>query len=151
LNPVSGQNLYRTEGARKLGGFSSRYIPCEDRAFWLAVAWLGPVCIIPTVAMDYRVHAGQMKWADIEIKRGDVWNDFIATLPAREANEGRRIRRAVELIEAAERARQARQFGSALGRLFAACWISSYLMASTWTGRPIWWTIKKCLLRQGAP
>ena len=147
----SGQNLYRTALVREVGGFNQSLSSCEDRNLWLAVARSAPVCLVPVIAMEYRQHTGQSKPANLDDIRESVLNEFITTLPPAGQTEGRRIRRAAELVEKSEAARAARKFGSALRWQLQACWLAPRLLLSPLTGRPLWWGIKKCLLRVSAP
>lgn len=147
----SGQNLYRTAMIREVGGFDPETVPCEDRKLWLAVAWRAPVCVVPFVAMEYRQHDGQAATPNVDQIRQEVRDGFIAGLPPDRHREGRRIRRAAELVDCAERARADRQFGAALRMQLRACALAPYLVRSPLTGRPLWWGVKKCLLREPAP
>jgi glycosyltransferase involved in cell wall biosynthesis len=146
----SGQNLYRTDVVRAVGGYPTRPIPCEDRNMWLAIARRGPVCLVPSVAMEYRQHAGQSKPANIdEIRRG-VWRDFIAALPVHEQPRALRFRRAGDLVADAEKLRSTGAFGAALSAQLRACLAAPSLLMSPITGRPLWWGVKKCLRRERA-
>lgn len=147
----SGQNLYRTTVVREIGGYDPNLHPCEDRKLWLDSARRGPVCLVPFVAMEYRQHAGQSKPANLDEIRQSVWNQFIATLPASEQRQARRIRRAAELVEQSEKARERHEFGAALWAQLQACWTVPYLLTSPLTARPLWWGLKKCFLRVSAP
>jgi glycosyltransferase involved in cell wall biosynthesis len=147
----SGQNLFRADAARAVGGYPAAWVPFEDRSFWLAIARRGPVCMVPTMAMDYRIHAGQSKRSEPDPGRTALRTEFINTLTPRERAQGWRIRRAAELAQESEDAWRAARFGKALLRQLAACWTAPYLLSSPATGRPLWWGIKKCLLRQSAP
>lgn len=147
----SGQNLYRTAVVRDVGGFDSATIPCEDRKLWLGVAMRGPVCVVPGTAMEYRQHDGQSKPSDIETIRERMWSEFIAGLDAARQREALRIRRAARLVDRAERARAERRFGDALRDQLSACALAPSLVRSPLTGRPLWWGLKKTLLRVSAP
>ncbi len=147
----SGQNLYRADVVRRVGGFDPAVSHCEDRKLWLAVAWKGPVCVVPTTAMDYRIHAGQSKPPDIDAIRRGVFDSFIATLPGDRQREGRRIRRAADLVDRASQARAAGRFGSALVTQLHACLLAPSLVRSPLTRRPLWWGLRKSLLRVSGP
>jgi GT2 family glycosyltransferase len=147
----SGQNLYRTVVVRDVGGFDPAVSHCEDRGLWLAVASRGPVCIVPAVAMEYRQHDGQSKPPDIDAIRQSVWNTFIAGLDTRQQREARKIRRAAELVDRAERSRGEHRFGDALVDQLRACLLAPSLVVSPLTGRPLWWGVKKSVLRVSAP
>jgi glycosyltransferase involved in cell wall biosynthesis len=93
----SGQNIYRTEVVREIGGFDPTLKCVMDRRLWLDVARRGAVCVLPFVTMEYRQHAGQMtKWPNIDAERERLWAQFIASLPPHQQREGRRIRRSAE-------------------------------------------------------
>jgi glycosyltransferase involved in cell wall biosynthesis len=147
----SGQNLYRTAVVRDIGGFDTALSHCEDRKLWLAIAMRGPVCVVPAVAMEYRQHDGQHKPPDIDRIRQSVWDDFISNLDAERQAEARRIRRAAELVDRAERARSEQRFGEALAAQLRACALAPSLVSSPLTARPLWWGIKKGLLRVSVP
>jgi hypothetical protein len=147
----SGQNLYRTAAVRDIGGFDPAAVPCEDRKLWLAVAQRGPVCLVPSVVMEYRQHEGQSKPPNVDAIRQSVWRGFIDALPPARRRAAKRTRRAAELVERAERARAERRFGPALRMQLHACALAPHLVRSPLTGRPLWWGVKKCLLRVSAP
>jgi glycosyltransferase involved in cell wall biosynthesis len=143
----SGQNLYRTATIREIGGFDPALVSCEDRRLWLAVASRGPVSLVPAVVMEYRQHDGQKKPPNIDDIRQSVWRAFITGLPPARQREGWRIRRAAELVERAETARLGGRFGAAARMQLQACLLAPHLLRSPLTGRPLWWGLKKCLLR----
>ena len=147
----SGQNLYRTATVRDAGGFDPALSLCEDRKLWLAVAAGGPVCVVPVVAMEYRQHDGQSKAPNVDEIRRSVWSEFIASLDSHQQREARRIRRAADLVDRAERSRGEHRFGDALADQLRACLLAPSLVASPLTGRPLWWGVKKSLLRVSAP
>ena len=148
----SGCNLYRIVPIKAVGGFDPVLLRAQDRKLWLDVAWRGPVCVLPFVAMEYRQHAGQVtKGPDITPVRQRIWNEFIAELPTSRQREGKAIRRAAELVQRSENARAAGTFGVALRTQLQACLIAPSLVISPLTGRPLWWGIKKCLLRVSTP
>jgi glycosyltransferase involved in cell wall biosynthesis len=142
----SGQNLFRTSVIRKVGGFPALNV-CEDRKLWLAVARRGRVCLTPAVAMDYRQHAGQSKPANIDQIRNAVWREFIQGLPLAEQNQARRIRRAAEFAAQAEQARNQRQWLRAMRLQLTVYLLAPGLVVSPLTGRPLWWGLKKAILR----
>jgi glycosyltransferase involved in cell wall biosynthesis len=143
----SGQNLYRTATVREAGGFDPAAEVCEDRKLWLNVARRGPVCLVPQVAMDYRLHAGQSKPPNVDDVRKRVWSEFVASLPHRDRRQAIRTREAAEFVDRAMRARERREFGSALWLQVRACVRAPWLVSSPLTGRPMWWAVKKALIR----
>jgi glycosyltransferase involved in cell wall biosynthesis len=148
----SGQNLYRTAIVRKVGGFDPQLWAVQDRKLWLQVAREGPVCVLPFVAMEYRQHAVQItKGPDHGPTRRAVWNEFIAGLPAAEQPAAMRVRRAADLVDQSALKRADRQFAAALALQIRACVVAPALLASPFLGRPLWWGIKKCLVRASAP
>jgi glycosyltransferase involved in cell wall biosynthesis len=148
----SGQNLYRIASIKGIGGFDPALPRAQDRKLWLDVAWRGRVCVLPFVAMEYRQHAGQRtEGPDIAPTRQRIWDEFIAGLPPSYQGQARAIRRAAELVTRSRNARAARTFGAALRMQLQACLMAPLLLASPLTGRPLWWDIKKCLLRVSAP
>jgi glycosyltransferase involved in cell wall biosynthesis len=148
----SGRNLYRTASIKEIGGFDPALPRAQDRKLWLEAAWRGRVCILPFVAMEYRQHEGQItKGPDITPVKQRIWLEFIAALPPSRQGEARAIRRAADLAQRSEHARAARRFGLALRMQLQACLIAPSLLVSPLTGRPLWWGIKKSLLRVSAP
>ena len=148
----SGQNLYRTSVIRAIGGYDPHYFNAQDRKLWLEVAWRGPVCVLPFVAMEYRQHARQISKGDgIPATRQKMWGEFIAGLPSRLQPEARGIRRAAELVQASVACRARRQFLRALPLQVRACLAAPWLVTSPLTRRPLWWGVKKCLLRVTTP
>jgi glycosyltransferase involved in cell wall biosynthesis len=143
----SGQNLYRTDVIRELGGFDAAAEPCEDRKLWLRVARRGPVFLAPTVVMEYRMHAGQSKPGNLGEIRRRVWSDFIAKLPEPDRQQALRTRASSEFVELAKEKRRKRQFAEALLLQARACLTSPWLLTSPLTARPLWWELKKCLMR----
>ena len=99
---VSGQNLYRTEVVRHVGGFTSGDIPCEDRDLWLRVAALGPVVLCPETVLSYRIASTQRRPANIRAIRERVARRAIRALPRNEWRAALRIRRMVALVDEAE-------------------------------------------------
>ena len=147
----SGQNLYRTSVVRDVGGFDVALSVVEDRKLWLAVASRGEVCLVPQVTMDYRQHGGQWKPPNIKTVRDGVYEEFIATLPKHEQAAAWRIRRATERNKRAQQARSEGKFGVALMLQLGAILSAPRLLASPLTGPPLWWELKKSLLRTRTP
>ena len=148
----SGQNLYRTTVVRDIGGFDPALFNTQDRKLWLEVATRGPVCVLPFMAMEYRQHGRQISKNDgIPAHRQTLWAEFIATLPAATRAEARGIRRAAELVQQSVESRTNRRFGRALHLQLRACLSAPWLVTSPVTRRPLWWGIKKCILRVTTP
>jgi len=146
----SGQNLYRTAVIRAIGGYDPRFFNAHDRKVWLDVAWRGPVCVLPFVAMEYRQHANQItqtRYEGVAAQRDKIRAEFIAGLPAAAQREARAIRRAAELVQQSVESRADRRFARALQLQLRACLSAPSLIASPVTRRPLWWGIKKCILR----
>ena len=146
----SGQNLYRTAVIRAIGGYAPHFFDAHDRKMWLDVARRGPVCVLPFVAMEYRQHAGQItqtKYEGVEAQRQKIWAEFIAGLPVRDQREAHSIRRAAELVQRAVESRADRRFARALRLQLRACLAAPWLVTSPVTRRPLWWGIRKCILR----
>lgn len=148
----SGQNLFRTSVVREIGGFDVTLRAAEDRQLWLDVARRGVVCLVPDVVLEYRQHPHQMpKGDDVERARQLVWSRFVESLPAGQQAEGRRIRRAATLTAQAEAARARGAFLMATTRQVRALLTAPQLLLSPLLARPLWWTLKKSLLRRAVP
>jgi glycosyltransferase involved in cell wall biosynthesis len=148
----SGQNLYRAAVIRDIGGFDPE-LPCNEvLKLRLEVARRGPACVLPFVSTEYRQHRDQAtKRLNFQPKRQHVWAQFIESLPPSLRPLGRRIRRAAELTARAERARAAGQFATATRLQLGAIASAPSLLASPLLGRPLWWGLKKSLLRVRTP
>ena len=144
----SGQNMYRTDTVRQIGGFDPSLRSVMDRKLNLAVALRTPVRVLPFVAMEYRQHEQQIsRWAGTAEEREAMWRTFIEGLPPSCQPFARRIRRAAACVQAAEQARASGRFAEALALQLHAGALAPPLVVSPLTGRPFWWGLKKCLLR----
>lgn len=138
---VSGQNLYRTEVVRRVGGYTVTPVlwPCDDRDLWLRVARCGPVVLRPEIVMTYRVHAGQSRPADLGRIRERVARRAIRALPRAEWRRVLRVRWSGLLVPAAEQALSDGEFFTGLGRAARAwaaapgLWFSPLI--GPWVGR----------------
>jgi glycosyltransferase involved in cell wall biosynthesis len=101
---VSGQNIFRAELVRRIGGFDPSHHLVEDRDFWLRLAPFGPVVLRPEIVMSYRVHPGQSKPIDIQRRRERVFGAAIRRLPREQRRNGLRVRASSRAISAAEAA-----------------------------------------------
>ncbi|MEY2878521.1 MAG: hypothetical protein RLZZ15_901, partial [Verrucomicrobiota bacterium] len=126
----SGQNIYRTERVRQIGGFDATHHLVEDRDFWLRIAPTGPVVIRPEIVMTCRVHPGQWKPADIQRRRERVFRAAIRRLPRGQRRRALRIRKCSRAILAAETALADGRFSYAVGEVFRATLV--------WPG--VWWS-----------
>ncbi len=82
--PVSGQWLFRTETIRELGGWDGAHIPIEDHVLLLQFTRLGPVALLPQLALRYRVHPGQWRPANLDEMMTRVREAAINALPPAE-------------------------------------------------------------------
>jgi glycosyltransferase involved in cell wall biosynthesis len=148
----SGQNLHRTAIVRELGGFDTAVRNVHDRKLWLHLSLRGPICVVPEVAMEYRQHPSQTsKSPGIPARRAALWLEFIEQLPAARQAAARRVRRSADLAELARTARLDRRFAAALLLQARACVTTPSLLLSPFLARPLWWELKKSLLRSSAP
>jgi glycosyltransferase involved in cell wall biosynthesis len=99
---ISGQNLYRTDAVRRIGGYVSSFIPCEDRDLWLSLLRFGKVALRPEMVMTYRVRASQQRPADILLIRERVARKAIRALPKERRRRALRLRRSNALLDQAE-------------------------------------------------
>ncbi len=135
--PNSGQNLYRADAVRAVGGYDTRCLPCEDRAMWLRIAHMGPVRVIPQVVLEYRVHAGQSKPLDVDEIRETVFRNFIDTLAPDDREVALRLRRAVAIGQ------------DSFSSWFRSIAVAPYLLRSPISRRPLWWQFRDLFLRIG--
>jgi hypothetical protein len=148
----SGQNLHRTAIVRELGGFDPAVRNVHDRKLWLQLSLRGPICVLPDVMMEYRQHPLQIsKSPNIAPMRAALWRQFIENLPASRQGAAKRVRRSADLAERARTARLERRFASGLMLQARACVTTPSLLLSPFLARPLWWELKKSLLRSGAP
>ena len=149
---VSGQNLHRTQVVREIGGFDPAVRNVADRKLWLQLALRGPICVLPAVMMEYRQHASQSnKSTGIPALRAAVWREFVEHQPASRQAAARRVRRSADLTDQAKAARLDRRFARALLLQVRACLTAPSLLLSPFLARPLWWELKKSLLRSSAP
>jgi hypothetical protein len=99
---VSGQNLYRTDLVREIGGYDPSVALVEDRDLWLRIATLGPVVLRPETVMTYRVHPSQTRPANLPDLRESVAQRAIAAMPPDEQSNARRLRETTRLLDRAE-------------------------------------------------
>jgi hypothetical protein len=97
---VSGQNLFRTEVVREIGGFPQDVNVVEDRKLLLDVARRGPLTLVPDVVLEYREH-GQRRPANIRELRSDVYRRFVSTLDPADRRRGDRACRSGRLVDEA--------------------------------------------------
>lgn len=143
---VSGQLLFRTARVREIGGYTSTFIPTEDRDLWLRLSRLGPVVLVPRTVLKYRVHGGQWRPENIQWIRERVYRGAIRSLPRTEWRRGLRIRQSSRLIRGAEAALAEGRTLAALGQAARALVIAPRLFASPLIGswvarrllRPVW-------------
>lgn len=125
---VSGQNLYRTEAVRAVGGYPEDLTIIEDRKMWLEVSLQGPVALTPETVMEYRDHGPSRVPANIRDLRLGVFQPFLDSLPAEKAARGRRAREFGEAMESA---------GESVRGYIRAFLIDPALAVSPLTG-PLW-------------
>lgn len=131
----SGQNLFRTQRVREVGGFNPERAYCEDREMLFKLSRLGPAAIVPEVVLDYRIHGGQSKPADLDVIRDQVYAAHIESLPAAERLLAWRVRQAARRMEGG-RARDV-----LMGLLTAPVVMRSPLLA-----RPLWFDLRNAVL-----
>jgi glycosyltransferase involved in cell wall biosynthesis len=106
---VSGQNLFRTDIVRAVGGYNPKLILCEDRELWLKIACRAPTAIAPQVTLEYRQHPGQQRPADILEIRERIFAEFAAQLPSTQQSRCAKLRISSRAWLAAEAAFQQRE------------------------------------------
>ena len=111
---VSGQNLYRTELVRKVGGYDTSMVCCEDRDLWFRLAVLGNVVLRPEIVMTYRVHPHQRRPSNIRQIRERVAQRAIRALPAGKRQHALLLRRSTWFLDRAEDELSAGRFSSGL-------------------------------------
>jgi glycosyltransferase involved in cell wall biosynthesis len=127
---VSGQTLYRTEKVRQVGGYPPGVIVVDDRALWLRISRLGPVLILPSIVLDYRVHEGQWRPHNIQEMRRSVFEDFMAGLSPAELRSARRYRRSGDWARAADEEYARGNYRVALVCYLRACYAAPSLLLS---------------------
>ncbi len=99
---ISGQNLYRTDAIREVGGYDPEISYTEDRDLWLKVARLGPVVLRPEVVMRYRIPRVQDRPPDIADLREQTVQRAIDRIPEVDRAAARTIRKSSGFIHQAE-------------------------------------------------
>ncbi|MDY7015348.1 MAG: glycosyltransferase family A protein, partial [Cyanobacteriota bacterium] len=145
---VSGQNLYRTELLRNIGGYNTELNRAEDRELWLRVARRGAVILVPTVAVEVRTHSGQQHSPQEEVmaRHERIYQDFINSLPPREQQRGQRIRESVRWSQKSESEYKKARYKNALVYALKACKAAPELMVSPLTGSGFTKAIAKSFL-----
>lgn len=147
----SGQNLHRTAVVREIGGFDPAIRNVHDRKLWLELSLRGLICVLPDVTMEYRQHPSQNNQTPgIPERRAALWQWFIDNAPRSHQQEARRVRVAAGLVEQAHAARIERRFARSMLLQLRACLTAPALVASPFLFRPLWWGLKKSMLRSSA-
>ena len=143
---VSGQNLYRTDVVRRVGGYTTAvdFWPCDDRDLWLRVARCGPVVLRPEIVMNYRVHSGQWRPANLQVIRERVARVAVRQLPRAERRPALRVRRAAWFVQGAEQALTDGRFRAGLGQVVRAVRAAPVVWFSPLIGG---WVIRRLLRR----
>jgi glycosyltransferase involved in cell wall biosynthesis len=144
-SPVSGQLLFRTAAVRAAGGFPDEHPIVDDRWLCLRVARLGPMVLEPRVVLDYRVHDGPSRPADIVARREAVWAAFVSLLPRDERERGIRIRAAAASAERGDDALRSRMHRAALAHYVRACRQSPELCVSPLVGPQLRLGLRKAI------
>jgi hypothetical protein len=131
---VSGQNLYRTDLVREVGGYDSLHIPGEDRVLWLKIARRAPTAIVPQVTLDYRQHPGQQRPRNILELRERIFSEFATRLPAGEQQHCGKLRNSARAWLAAEEAFQQRKRAAAARNARSAIAASPAMLFSPLVG-----------------
>jgi GT2 family glycosyltransferase len=98
----SGQNLYRADVLRAVGGYDEDLERVEDRDLWLRVSRRGPIVLCPQTTMTYRILPGHRLPPDIRQRRERVARRAIRALPRSQWRYALRLRRCTALIDGAE-------------------------------------------------
>jgi GT2 family glycosyltransferase len=99
---ISGQNLYRTDAVRKVGGYDNDISYTEDRDLWLKISRLGPVVLRPEAVMTYRIPRVQDRPPDIAEIRERTVQRAIDRIPENDQPAARKIRQSSGFIHEAE-------------------------------------------------
>ena len=100
--PCTGQNLFRTDVIRSVGGFCPGLDQGEDRDLWLRVARRGPVVFCPQTTVTYRIRPEKVRPADVRWRREKVARRAIRALPRSEWRHAVRLRRCTAFFDAAQ-------------------------------------------------
>lgn len=99
---VPSQTLFRTEVARKVGGYDGSVLPCDDRDFLQKVAMLGLISFRPEVVVTYRITPQQWRPPDIRRLRETVARRAVRTLPKNTRRSALATRRLLGFLDEAE-------------------------------------------------
>lgn len=99
---VPSQTLFRTDVARRIGGYDGSVLPCDDRDFLQKAAMLGPVCFRPEVVVTYRITPSQWRPPNIRKLRETVARRAIKSLPKKHRRRALLARRLVRLHDEAD-------------------------------------------------
>lgn len=99
---ISGQNLYRTDAVRNVGGYDNDVSYTEDRDLWLRISRLGRVVLRPETVMTYRIPRVQDRPPDIAEIRERTVQRAIDRIPEKDRAAARIIRKSSGFINQAE-------------------------------------------------
>jgi GT2 family glycosyltransferase len=142
---ISGQNLYRTEAVRRVGGYDNDIRYTEDRDLWLKISRLGPVVLCPETVMTYRIPRVQDRPPDIAEIRERTVQRAIDRIPENEQPAARKIRQSSGFIEQAEEQLRKSQPLPAAKNAFRAFALSPRLLLTPLVGG---WVLRR--LARGA-
>ncbi len=137
---VPGQNLFRTDLVREIGGFDTSVVQCEDRDLALRLAALGPFVLCPEIVMTYRMHPGQTRPANLRELREIVARKAIDKLPRRRRYRGIQLRRTTWLLDEAEVELSSGRVSVGVARLLLAVMNTPTIFLSPLVGP---WTVRR--------
>ena len=98
---------------RSCGAYDPALTVAEDHDLWLRLVGLGPVVLLPTTVLEYRIHTGQQP-RDEEEAGDRVRRSWAAKLPPAERGEVLRILEARTLIRSGVLAIRRGEYAAAL-------------------------------------
>ena len=131
---VSGQNLYRTDLVREIGGYDPGHIPCEDRELWLKIAHRGTTALVPQVTLDYRQHPGQQRPGNLLEVREQIFSEFAARISINEQLRCAKLRVSARAWSEAEEAFRQRKRSTAASHAWHAVTAAPSILASPLVG-----------------
>ena len=149
---MPGQNLFRTELVRRIGGFDTSVVQCEDRDLSLRLAAIGPSVLRPEIVMTYRMHPGQTRPANLRELREVVARKAILELPPERRRYAMQLRRTTWLLDEAEAELATGRFAVGFARALLAVLNTPAIFLSPlvgpWTARRLGGRLARRLQRQ---
>lgn len=131
---LPGETLFRVGTLHAVGGWNEHLAGPEDQELLLRVGLVGACCIVPTVVLENRAHAGQWRARDTIAVEDAFRRAFVNSLDGSKRQTGERLLRARMLLRKAAEAYQDRDFSRTSRCLWTAARTAPEVFASPLLG-----------------